>query len=200
MSTLRFAPNCMLTLDSWASWIRWINPVSYGFESVMVNEFDGRKFPCSFFIPSGPSYENITADQRACAVQGSLPGFDYVSGEAYVEKAFSYRWANRWRNFGIVVAITIFLFAAHLVMSEIVASERSKGEVLVFRRSKMAKGKKRGTDEENGSKTAHENEKFGSNDEPVYREQEQDSIFHWEKVNYEVQIKSETRKILDAVG
>ncbi|KAJ4408698.1 Multidrug resistance protein [Didymella pomorum] len=187
-------------MRGWASWIRWINPVSYGFESVMVNEFHDRRFACASFVPSGPGYENVAADQRACAVQGSQPGLDFVGGTAYVETAFSYRWTNRWRNYGIIVAITIILFIAHLVMTELVASERSKGEVLVFRRSKMAKSKRRqGTDEETGTGSAHQGEKFGNSGTSTPNVQKQQSVFHWQGVNYEVQIKNETRKILDSV-
>lgn len=166
----------------------------------MVNEFHNRKFACASFVPSGPGYENITPDQRACAVQGSEPGLDFVSGTTYVQTAFSYQWDNRWRNYGIIVVLTIFLFIAHLVMTELVASERSKGEVLVFRRSKMRKSKtERGTDEEAGNYSAHQSANIGNKGESAPEVQKQQSIFHWENVNYEVQIKSETRKILDAV-
>lgn len=166
----------------------------------MVNEFHDRQFPCSSFVPSGPGYENISADQRACAVQGSRPGLDFVGGTAFVETSYSYQWNNRWRNFGIIVAITIFLFIAHLVMSELVASERSKGEVLVYRRSKMAKTtRSRGSDEENGKTSAHQGRNIESSGISTPTVQKQQSVFHWEGVNYEVQIKGETRKILDAV-
>lgn len=166
----------------------------------MVNEFNGRSFACSSFVPSGPGYENISADQRACAVQGSEPGLDEVSGTAYVETAFRYQYSNRWTNYAIIVGITIILLIAHLVMSELVASERSKGEVLVFRRSKMkTRTKQLMTDEESGSATVHHNEKLGSSTDAEPVVQKQVSIFHWEKVNYEIQIKNETRVILDSV-
>lgn len=166
----------------------------------MVNEFHDRQFPCSSFVPSGPGYEDISADQRACAVQGSEPGLSFVAGTAYVETSFSYQWSNRWRNLGIIVAITIALFIAHLVMSELVASERSKGEVLVFRRSKMSKKARRsGSDEETGNSSAHQGKKIESSGTCTPNVQKQQSVFHWEDVNYEVQIKGETRKILDAV-
>jgi ATP-binding cassette subfamily G (WHITE) protein 2 (PDR) len=187
-------------MQGWAGWFRWINPVAYGFENVMVNEFHNRTFACSSFVPSGPSYENVAPEQRACAVQGSQPGLDYVSGTAYVETAFKYNYSERWSNYGIIIAITVILFLAHLVMSELVASERSKGEVLVFRRSKMQKtAKKNGADEEAGGATAHEGEKISHNTELEPTMQKQVSIFHWEKVTYEVQIKGETRTILDGV-
>jgi ATP-binding cassette subfamily G (WHITE) protein 2 (PDR) len=187
-------------MRSWASWFRYINPVAYGFENVMVNEFNGRTFACSSFVPTGPSYENVAAEQRACAVQGSEPGLDYVSGTAYVETAFQYQYSKRWSNYGILVAITLLFFIAHLVLSELVASERSKGEVLVFRRSRMKKTSKRqSTDEEAGGATAHRGEKIDRSNDSQQEVQKQVSIFHWEKVNYTVQIKDETRTILDGV-
>ncbi|KAF2746451.1 multidrug resistance protein CDR1 [Sporormia fimetaria CBS 119925] len=186
----------------WASWIRWINPIQYGFEAAMVNEFNGRDFACTSFVPSGPSYENITAEQRACAAQGSVPGRDSVSGTAFVRTAFDYEYANRWRNFGLVVAITVFLMVLHLIMSELVASERSKGEVLVFRRGKLqqARGKRQTSDEETGPHTASIQEKPNVvGQEPDEGVEKQTSIFHWENVCYEVQIKKEKRQILDHV-
>lgn len=166
----------------------------------MVNEFNGRQFACSAFVPSGPSYENIAADQRACAVQGSRPGDSFVSGTEYVETAFRYQYGNRWRNYGIVLVFTFALLVAHLVMSELVASERSKGEVLVFQRSSMKTKRKRDTgDEESGSASAHDGEKVSNSDRPEHNIENQVSIFHWEKANYEIQIKGETRTILDSV-
>lgn len=185
---------------SWASWLRWLNPIAYAFENIMVNEFDGRSFECASFVPSGPGYEGISADQQACAVQGSLPGSSIVSGTAYVETAFSYRYGDRWSNYGIILAITVILFVAHLVMSELVASERSKGEVLVFRRSKMKPSTKQcAGDEETKVKTAHKREQIIENRNKKHEVQQQISIFHWEKVNYEIQIQDETRTILDSV-
>ncbi|KAF2856145.1 opaque-specific ABC transporter CDR3 [Plenodomus tracheiphilus IPT5] len=187
-------------MRGWASWFRWINPVSYAFENVMANEFQGRTFGCASFIPSGPGYENISADQRACAVQGSTPGLDTVSGTAYVRTAFQYEFSDRWTNYAVILGITIVLFIAHLVMSELVASERSKGEVLVLRRSKIkTKSKHHTTDEENGNATTHLGKKSGNSTDQEVMVEKQVSIFHWERVNYEVDIKGETRTILDSV-
>ncbi|KAF2866739.1 ABC multidrug transporter [Massariosphaeria phaeospora] len=188
-------------MRGWASWLRWINPIAYGFESVLVNEFSGRQFPCAQFIPSGPGYENVSPDQRACAVQGAVPGLDTVSGTAFVETAYQYHNGNRWRNFGIIIAMMIFLMVLHLVMSELVASERSKGEVLVFRRGKMqkAKAKRQNIDEETGNNPVVAAEKDVDSNGSGYNVEKQSSVFHWEDVCYDVQIKGETRTILDHV-
>jgi ATP-binding cassette, subfamily G (WHITE), member 2, PDR len=167
----------------------------------MVNEFNGRDFPCAFFVPSGPSYEGIAADQRACAAQGSVPGAGEVSGAAFVQSAYGYQYANRWRNLGIIIAMTVFLLVCHLIMTELVASARSKGEVLVFRRSKMQKAKEKQlrTDEETGITPGTIVERPSNNDSSDFKVEQQASVFHWEDVCYEIQIKGQPRKILDSV-
>lgn len=55
-------------MRGWASWIRWINPAYYGFESAMLNEFVDRQFPCDQMVPSGPGYAGIPDNAMTCAV------------------------------------------------------------------------------------------------------------------------------------
>ncbi|KAH7114293.1 ABC multidrug transporter [Dendryphion nanum] len=188
-------------MRGWASWIRWLNPISYGFESVMVNEFQGRDFSCTAIIPSGPGYENVAPDQRVCAVQGSVPGSNSISGEVFVRTAYGYEYANRWRNFGIIFSLTFFLLGIYLITTELVAAQRSKGEVLVFRRSKMqkAKAKRQQLDEETGNQPVIDNEKYDGSSGSDFKVEKQTSVFHWQDVCYDIQIKKETRRILDHV-
>jgi hypothetical protein len=63
----------------------------------------------------------------------------------------------------------------------------------------MKMAKRATTDEESGSASAHGSEKFDDTSSTEHNVQKQDSIFHWEKVNYEIQIKNETLTILDSV-
>ncbi|KAM5366703.1 hypothetical protein ACJZ2D_010379 [Fusarium nematophilum] len=65
----------------WIGWIRWINPVFYGLESVFPNEFVGRQFLCSDLVPSGPSYSSLASGQFICNVAGSIPGQAFVEGK-----------------------------------------------------------------------------------------------------------------------
>jgi ABC-type multidrug transport system permease subunit len=188
-------------MRGWASWIRWLNPVSYGFEAVMVNEFHGREFPCSSFVPAGPGYEHVSSTHRVCSTVGALPGSDAVSGDAFVRSSFGYVNSHRWRNFGIIIAMTFFLAVCHFVTTELVASKRSKGEVLVFRRGSahIARAKQAQCDEERPTGSTVQNEKYTEAPNPVAGVEKQTSIFHWEDVCYDVKIKSETRRILDHV-
>lgn len=190
-------------MRGWASWLRWLNPVSYGFESIMLNEFVGRDFPCAQYVPSGPGYEDIALDQQVCATTGSRLGQSFVSGTEYVRNSYSYENSHRWRNFGILISLTVALAVLHLIVSEVVAAERSKGEVLVFRRGKMqkAKAKREQIDEERTSATATtQNEKSGADvDSEAKLIEKQTSVFHWQDVSYDIKIKKETRRILDRV-
>lgn len=188
-------------MKGWAHWIRYINPVAYGFESIMVNEFHGRGFECASFVPSGPGYENVSSNQTVCATVGSTPGSSIVSGTAYVQNTYQYYFGNRWRNLGIIIAIAVFLGICHLVTSEIVASERSKGEVLVYRREKMQKSKLKNPqpDEERASAEVVRTEKPGNMFDSDVEVERQTSVFHWKDVSYEINIKKQKKLILDHV-
>lgn len=61
-------------------WMNYINPVAYAFESLMVNEFHNRKFPCSVFVPQGPGYEKATGLERICSTVGAVAGSAVVNG------------------------------------------------------------------------------------------------------------------------
>lgn len=188
-------------MRGWAHWIRYINPVAYGFESAMVNEFHGQEFKCTSFVPSGPGYENVAPNEQVCTEVGSIAGSQYVSGTAYVGSSFQYFNSHRWRNFGIIVALTVFLAICHLVTSELVASERSKGEVLVFRRGNMQKSKAKQSkpDEESTDSTIVQHDRFDSGENSDIKFEKQTSIFHWKNICYEIKIKGQPRTILDNV-
>ena len=54
----------------WSKWIKWINPVSYMFESLMVNEYHDREFPCGQIVPSGSGYDNLPLEYKVCSSIG----------------------------------------------------------------------------------------------------------------------------------
>lgn len=188
-------------MRDWISWFRWLNPISYGFESCMINEFAGREFSCSAFVPSGPSYLDLLPSQQACAEKGSVTGESIVSGTAYIEAAFSYDPSNKWRNFGIIVGITVALYALQLWMAEVVASERSKGEVLVFRRGKIPTEHRTSasTDIEKGETSGRMATQQAATVNVPQMIKKQTAVFHWEDVCYDVQIKGASRSILNHV-
>lgn len=84
-------------MQGWLRWLNYINPISYAFESIMVNEFSNRGFPCTDFIPAGPTYGGITNLERTCMTPGALPGANSVDGGIYVRGNFGYYESHLWR-------------------------------------------------------------------------------------------------------
>lgn len=86
-------------MHPWFRWINYLNPVAYAFEALMINEFHKLKIPCSpeMFVPAGPGYENITAEQRICSTTGAAAGADFVDGDTYLMVNFKYERSHLWR-------------------------------------------------------------------------------------------------------
>ncbi|PNP40055.1 hypothetical protein TGAMA5MH_07977 [Trichoderma gamsii] len=103
-------------MHPWFGWIFWINPMAYGFEALLGNEFHGQHIPCvgPNLIPNGPGYTEGIGGQSCAGVGGALPGATSLTGDDYLaHMSFSHR--HVWRNFGIncawwvlFVALTIF--------------------------------------------------------------------------------------------
>ncbi|AJT75484.1 Pdr5p [Saccharomyces cerevisiae YJM428] len=199
----------------WSKWIWYINPLAYLFESLLINEFHGRKFPCAEYIPRGPAYANITNTESICAVVGAVPGQDYVLGDDFIRGTYQYYHKDKWRGFGIGMAYVVFFFFVYLFLCEYNEGAKQKGEILVFPRSIVKRMKKRGVLTE---KNANDPENVGdrsdlSSDRKMLQESSEkesythgevglsksEAIFHWRNLCYEVQIKSETRRILNNV-
>jgi ATP-binding cassette subfamily G (WHITE) protein 2 (PDR) len=187
-------PNYML---GWSKWIRYLNPVSYGFESLMINEFNGRQFECNQFIPQGGAYDSVTGAQHACSAVGSVPGQPYVDGGIYIDSAYEYKASHKWRNFGIMWVFMFGLMMVYLVATEFISSAKSKGEVLVFRRGHTIP-KSASTDDLENAPTGRNATVQNDSDEIAIIER-QTAIFQWKDVCYDIKIKGEPRRILDHV-
>ena len=179
----------------------------------MINEFTGRNFECSTYIPSAigiGAYENIDPINQVCSAVGAVAGQSFVNGDVYIESAYYYAASHRWRNFGILFAFMIFFTTIYLVATEYIQGEKSKGEVLVFRRGHVPPE----LEEENKAKPNDEesaNEKVAGSVPPrkhkTHEEataatdilERQTAIFQWQDVCYDIKIKKETRRILDHV-
>lgn len=123
----------------WLRWFAFIDPISYAFEGLMINEFADRQFSCSTFVPEGPRYVNVGNLERQCAVVGAEQGSSTVDGANYIAKSFQYYPGHLWRNLGIMLLLMVFLCILYLAATEYISAQRSKGEVLFFRRGEMPK-------------------------------------------------------------
>jgi ATP-binding cassette subfamily G (WHITE) protein 2 (PDR) len=184
----------------WCRWINYLNPIAYGYESLMVNEYHGRNFTCSAHIPD---YANASANNTACDAVGAIPGLSYVNGDDYLNSAYSYYHSHKWRNVGIIFAMMVFNHLVYFIASEYVAAKKSKGEILVFRRGFVPKVPTKSDDDiENSLSGAapvvlDKPERHDSTKEGAF--QGSTSIFHWNNVSYDIKIKGKPRRILDNV-
>ena len=194
------------SMHGWSRWINYLDPVAYIFESLMTNEFDGRTFECSQFIPG---YPDVGIENKVCNAVSAIPGMDYVNGTDYILSSYGYKNTHKWRNFGITIGFTLFFLAVYLFLVEINKGAMQKGEIILFQQSTLRKMKKEKniasvTDIENGDSKEkpagvydHGNEETIG--DGVNNLAAGDDIFHWRDVCYEIQIKDETRRILNHV-
>lgn len=84
-------------MHPWFSWLRWINPVQYGFEALLANEYYNLEIECvpPYIVPQVP---NAQTQYQSCAIQGSTPGSLTVSGANYISVAYQYSHSRMFPN------------------------------------------------------------------------------------------------------
>ncbi|KAJ5626294.1 hypothetical protein N7510_002603 [Penicillium lagena] len=181
-------------MHPWLAWIRWINPIYYTFEALIANEFHGRNYDCSQFIPSYG-----TGTSFICSSIGAVAGQRFVSGDAFIAQNYHYYYSHLWRNFGILVAFMIFFNAIYLMATEFISSDKSKAEALVFRPGHAPKHLQVGQDAEDGvMEPPNKLEVQHTND--TIRLPQQKDVFSWKALNYDIPVKEGTRRLLDNVN
>ncbi len=76
--------------------VQSLQPLKYGFEGIMANEFRSLVGSCSSIIPQGPGYENVTLENQVCTVVGSMPAQSTVNGARFLKLSFDYSYDNVW--------------------------------------------------------------------------------------------------------
>lgn len=190
-------------MHPWFVWIYWINPLAYGFEALLSNEFHGKIIDCvnNNLIPNGFGYSDV-AYQSCAGVRGAVQGASFVTGEQYLA-ALSYSHSHVWRNFGILwawwalfVGITIFFTSNWEPVS-------SKKGFLLIPRENMKRTQRLITDDAesqskekslwlpSGSATPQ------STDMQLMRNT---SVFTWKNLSYTVKTPSGDKVLLDKVN
>ncbi|EPY53298.1 ABC transporter Pdr1 [Schizosaccharomyces cryophilus OY26] len=105
----------------WFRWLAYANPIQYGYESVMLNEFKDRIFNCSAIIPNlrFPLQNNI------CPSPSSMPGIPYIIGSSYLNVVFKYTTDFLWKNCGIILGFAIFILLLSLVVANYIRYDRT---------------------------------------------------------------------------
>ncbi|EKG14159.1 ABC transporter-like protein [Macrophomina phaseolina MS6] len=181
-------------MRGWCRWMNWVDPVAYGFEALMVNEFHGRRWRCNSFVPG---YPDLAPENRICDAVGTELGAEFVDGDAYLRSAFQYEYAHRWRDFIVVIGFIFLFMITYLVATEYISEKRSKGEVLVFRRGHAPKPKPHGVDIE--AAWRRQPHSVIGNSVALGSIKKQTSIFHWQNLCYDIKTADGHKRLLDNV-
>ncbi|CAG8953551.1 hypothetical protein HYFRA_00010008 [Hymenoscyphus fraxineus] len=187
------------SMHPWFRWINYIDPVSYAFEALMLNEFHNVRIPCSQFVPSGPGYDLVSSSQRICAATGSLAGEDFVDGDTFLRVNYRYEYSHLWRNLGIMFALMAFGCVIYLTATEFISAQKSKGEVLLFQRKNMSKAAAVTDEESQVEHTPVQLARTKTTPDAPPSIQKQTAVFHWDDVCYDIKIMKEDRRLLNHV-
>ncbi|KAI1407230.1 ATP-binding cassette transporter [Hypoxylon sp. FL1857] len=189
----------------WLGWLRYLNPMYYAFESVMLNEFVASGYQCSTqdTIPRGPDY-NDTAFQ-VCAVQSSVSGNLILSGRTYLEIVYDFLQNNLWRDVGINAA-----FFAFFALCVTIGMERFKtpaGRLSTIFYSKDFPLRKRTGEGSSDEEKCQEQDSDRSEitiQEPYTSTREaiasSKRYFAWKDLCLDIRVEGEHRRLLDRVS
>jgi ATP-binding cassette, subfamily G (WHITE), member 2, SNQ2 len=201
-------------MKPWFKWLIWVNPVQYGFEGLMANEFYNLEIQCEppYLVPQGP---NATPEYQSCLLQGSQPGQTTVNGADYIRTAFTYSRTHLWRNVGLICAFFLFFVFLTMFGMEIAKPNAGGGAVTVFKRGQVPKkveesietGGRDTKDEESGEKTrpVEKATESDSSDADLGRETsmgqvaKNETVFTWQNVNYTIPYEGRERNLLQEV-
>ena len=194
-------------MHPWFVWLYWINPLAYGFQALMGNEFRDKVVPCvgNNLIPSGPAYMN--PNYAACSGIGGAPtGATTLSGEQYL-RSLSYSTTTVWRNFGIVWIWWILFVVLTVFFTGRWSNTAKTGGVLLLLRELIRKNKAllAGDSESQlgekvrsttpSSESLEGSSTKSSNPELIRNT----SVLTWKNLSYTVKTPSRERKLLDDV-
>ncbi|KAJ5306099.1 hypothetical protein N7508_005114 [Penicillium antarcticum] len=186
------------SMHPWFEWIHYLNPIYYAFEILIANEFHGREFPCSSFVPS---YADLSGSSFSCSAAGSEPGRLTVNGDRYIQLNYDYSYSHVWRNFGILIAFLVGFMLIYFVACELNSATTSTAEALVFRRGHEPPSlQNHGSDVENSKEGVVAERTTTSDDKGMGAIQPQTDVFTWRDVSYDIEIKGEPRRLLDNVS
>lgn len=194
-------------MHPWLSWIFWINPMAYGFEALLGNEFHAQDIPCvgPNLIPNGPGYLSGEGGQACAGVPGARIGASSLTGDEYLwSMEFSHD--HVWRNVGIICAWWVLFVALTVFFTSKWKLTGEGGRSLLIPREKASKAKHvfQPADEETKQveKQAHQipgprspsgSPSTGPN---LIRNK---SIFTWRNLTYTVKTPDGDRVLLDNV-
>ncbi|TVY47802.1 Protein SNQ2 [Lachnellula occidentalis] len=191
-------------MHPWFSWIFWINPMSYGLEAMLANEFHGTVIPCvgQNLVPSGAGYTDL-GFQSCAGISGAAQGATSLTGDQYLH-SLSYSHTHVWRNFGIIWAFWAFFVFITIIFTNNWQSTSSKSGSLIPREH-AKKIKQHAADVESAAQETTNEKKADSGDSSEDADTLENqlvrntSVFTWKNLTYTVKTPQGDRVLLDNI-
>ncbi|SJM88881.1 probable ATP-dependent permease PDR12 [Zygosaccharomyces bailii] len=182
-------------MHHWIRWFHYLNPLCYGYGSLMSLEFHKREMLCSKLVPNGPGYENVSLANQVCDCKAAVKGRKYVSGTDYVKKAYHFSYHHCWRDWGINVVWTFAFIVFNVVMSEFLKPLDGGGDLLLYKRGHMPDF---GTENADARTATREEMMEALNGPGVDLEKviADKDVFTWNHLDYVIPYDGATRQLL----
>ena len=197
----------------WWRWLSYCNPIAFGFEVLITNEFREMNLPCKQMFPPVPG---VSPQNQVCPVAGARPGETIIDTLRYAGIQYGYTWSNTHRNIGIVIGFWVFFIICYMIGSEFQTDPAASGGVMIFKRGSVRRDELTEAEKEaqNPGVDFQHNQPTGTDEKhpqqaavaaaPEHEQhgilQVSDEVFSWEHVNYDVMIKGNPRRLLNDVS
>lgn len=187
------------SMHPWFKWIYWINPLAYGFKSLMTNEFKDLKLMCTGtnLVPQVPGVDDIK--YKVCTLQGSKPGNPYVLGKDYLADGYEFYTSDQWIDFVAVLCFWILFVVGIAVVMEYVEFGNTGYTINVYKRRKPA------VNAITSDQQLADTEEKGMYSEmppqgPTDQQITMGTTFTWKTIDYTVPVKGGSKKLLNQVS
>ncbi|KAI8062097.1 ABC-2 type transporter-domain-containing protein [Gongronella butleri] len=181
-------------MHPWLFWIYWINPLTYAYKTLLINEMSGQVYSCEGLgnaVPYGPGYDNW--DYKTCTMVGGVPGQNFVLGDDYLVDYLSYEPSQMWApDFVALVGFFIlFTFLTAMAM-ELVSSNKGGNLTRLYLPGKAPK-----------QRTEAEEDERRRKQQQITDDMDQiatGTTFSWQHINYTVPFKGSQLQLLNDIG
>ncbi|KAI8376506.1 ABC-2 type transporter-domain-containing protein [Radiomyces spectabilis] len=181
-------------MHPWLFWIYWINPLTYGYKTLLINEMHDQVYSCDGAgnaVPFGPGYDDWA--HKVCTMQGGVPGEAFVRGDSYLREYLSYEPNHIWApDFVAVVGFFLLFTAATALAMEWGGVARVGSLTKLYLPGKAPKPR---TDEEEDERRRQQAKVTEQMDKIAAG-----TTFSWHHINYTVPIKGGKIQLLNDIA
>ncbi|KAG0784732.1 hypothetical protein G6F16_008005 [Rhizopus arrhizus] len=181
-------------MHPWLFWIYYINPLTYGYKALLINELHGQEYSCDGAgnaVPFGPGYDDW--NYKTCTMAGGKPGASFVNGDDYLNDYLSYKPEQMWApDFIVIIAFFLFFTVLTALMMEFGGLSKSGTLTKLYLPGKAPKPR---TPEEEAERRRRQ-----AGDTNEMTQVSDGTTFSWQDVNYTVPVKGGQLQLLNNVS